>query len=109
MGDLDRSPWVTLTSTFPSRHQLDILLLLLQVEEIAATMSSNNGLTAPGSSTYSSDTLHVGDGTWDSSRDTFLLPNLMGLNFATMQYNGEFLLYGEHILGDNKIGKPLLN
>lgn len=51
-------------------------------------MSSNNGLSSPGSSTYSSDTLHVGDGTWDSTRDTFLLPNLMGLNFDTMQYNG---------------------
>jgi hypothetical protein len=49
---------------------------------------SANGLAAPGSSTYDSNTLHVGDGTWDSNRDTFLLPNLMGLNFATMQYNG---------------------
>ncbi|KAJ5719041.1 hypothetical protein N7493_007496 [Penicillium malachiteum] len=47
-----------------------------------------SGLTAPGSSTYSSNTLHVGDGTWDSERDDFLLPNLMGLNFETMQYNG---------------------
>ncbi|KKK12157.1 hypothetical protein P175DRAFT_0556037 [Aspergillus ochraceoroseus IBT 24754] len=51
-------------------------------------MSGNSGLTAPGSSTYSSNTLHVGDGTWDSSRDTFLLPNLMGVNFETMRYNG---------------------
>lgn len=50
---------------------------------------SDSGLTAAGSSTYSSDTLHVGDGTWDSHRDTFLLPNLMGVNFATMQYNGK--------------------
>ncbi|KAF7713501.1 Uncharacterized protein PECH_001196 [Penicillium ucsense] len=49
---------------------------------------SNPGLTAAGSSTYSSDTLHVGDGTWDTQRDTFLLPNLMGLNFETMRYNG---------------------
>lgn len=54
-------------------------------------MSSNDGLTAPGSSTYASDTLHVGDGTWDSSRDTFLLPNLMGLNFDTMRYNGKLI------------------
>jgi hypothetical protein len=47
-----------------------------------------SGLAAAGSSTYSSNTLHVGDGTWDSERDTFLLPNLMGLNFETMRYNG---------------------
>ncbi|KAE8146199.1 hypothetical protein BDV25DRAFT_162976 [Aspergillus avenaceus] len=51
-------------------------------------MSDNSDLTAPGSSTYASNTLHVGDGTWDSGRDTFLLPNLMGFNFDTMQYNG---------------------
>ncbi|OOQ85890.1 hypothetical protein PEBR_23002 [Penicillium brasilianum] len=49
---------------------------------------SDSGLTAPGSSSYSSNTLHVGDGTWDTQRDTFLLPNLMGLNFETMRYNG---------------------
>lgn len=52
-------------------------------------MPSDSGLTAAGSSTYASNTLHVGDGTWDSDRDTFLLPNLMGLNFDTMKYNGE--------------------
>ncbi|KAE8350214.1 hypothetical protein BDV28DRAFT_139566 [Aspergillus coremiiformis] len=51
-------------------------------------MSANSGLSAPGSSTYASDTLHVGDGTWDAGRDTFLLPNLMGVNFDTMRYNG---------------------
>ena len=34
----------------------------------------------------------VGDGTWDFVKNTFLLPNLMGLNFETMQYNGECLL-----------------
>lgn len=33
--------------------------------------------------------MYVGDGTWDSERNTFLLPNLMGLNFDTMRYNGE--------------------
>ncbi|KAJ5964898.1 uncharacterized protein N7479_004774 [Penicillium vulpinum] len=49
---------------------------------------SNSDLAAAGSSTYASNTLHVGDGTWDSGRDTFLLPNLMGLNFETMRYNG---------------------
>ncbi|KAL8966876.1 MAG: hypothetical protein Q9183_003171 [Haloplaca sp. 2 TL-2023] len=32
--------------------------------------------------------MSVGDGTWDTSRTTFLLPNLVGLNFATMRYNG---------------------
>lgn len=32
--------------------------------------------------------MYVGDGTWDTDRNTFLLPNLQGLNFATMQYNG---------------------
>ncbi|KAK4547128.1 hypothetical protein LTR36_001349 [Oleoguttula mirabilis] len=49
---------------------------------------STSTLSPAGSSTYSSNTLHVGDGTWDSGRDDFLLPNLQGLNFATMQYNG---------------------
>jgi hypothetical protein len=53
-------------------------------------MSSNSDLTPPGSSTYASNTLHVGDGTWDSGRDTFLLPNLMGVNFETMRYNGKW-------------------
>ena len=59
---------------------------------------STNGLAPPGSSTYDSNTLHVGDGTWDATRDTFLLPNLMGVNFKTMQYNGEMesdLWYGQ--------------
>lgn len=51
-------------------------------------MSPSPQLAEAGSSSYSSNTLHVGDGTWDSSRDTFLLPNLQTLNFATMQYNG---------------------
>lgn len=45
-------------------------------------------IAPPGSSSYNSATLHVGDGTWDSSRDDFLLPPLVGLNFATMRYNG---------------------
>jgi hypothetical protein len=50
--------------------------------------SSNGGLSDPGSSSYSSNSLTVGDGTWDSDRNTFLLPNLMGINFNTMRYNG---------------------
>ena len=43
-----------------------------------------------GSSQYTSNTLYVGDGTWDTQRNTFLLPNLVGLNFDTMRYNGEW-------------------
>ncbi|KAJ4373903.1 hypothetical protein N0V83_002642 [Neocucurbitaria cava] len=49
---------------------------------------SDQGLSAPGTSAYSSDSMYVGDGTWDSQRNTFLLPNLQGLNFDTMRYNG---------------------
>lgn len=49
---------------------------------------STDGLAPAGSSQYSSGTMYVGDGTWDSERNTFLLPNLMGLNFDTMRYNG---------------------
>ncbi|EGO58264.1 hypothetical protein NEUTE1DRAFT_122534 [Neurospora tetrasperma FGSC 2508] len=47
-----------------------------------------NNLSPPGSSSYSSNTLTVGDGTWDFEKNTFLLPNLQGLNFETMRYNG---------------------
>jgi hypothetical protein len=50
-------------------------------------------LSPAGSSTYSSDTMYVGDGTWDSTKNTFLLPNLVGLNFATMQYNGKLYYF----------------
>lgn len=46
-------------------------------------------LSAPGAVSYDSNTMSVGDGTWDFSKNTFLLPNLQGLNFDTMQYNGE--------------------
>jgi hypothetical protein len=52
---------------------------------------SDQGLSAPGTSVYSSDSMYVGDGTWDSQRNTFLLPNLQGLNFDTMRYNGNRL------------------
>jgi hypothetical protein len=48
-----------------------------------------SGLSDPGSSVYDSATMHVGDGTWDSQRNTFLLPNLQGPNFETMRLNGE--------------------
>lgn len=46
-------------------------------------------LSPPGGSTYDSSTMFVGDGTWDASKNSFLLPNLVGLNFDTMRYNGE--------------------
>jgi len=55
-------------------------------------MASADSLSPPGSSTYSSDILHVGDGTWDNERNTFLLPNLMGVNFEMMRYNGTLYL-----------------
>ena len=45
-------------------------------------------LSQPGAGEYSSNTMFVGDGTWDKSRNSFLLPNLQGLNFETMRYNG---------------------
>ena len=51
-------------------------------------MSLSPQLSTPGSSSYDSPTMTVGDGTWDSESNTFLLPNLQGLNFDTMRYNG---------------------
>ncbi|KAJ9614029.1 hypothetical protein H2200_002165 [Cladophialophora chaetospira] len=63
-------------------------------------MSLSPQLAPPGSSTYDSTTMHVGDGTWDAGRDDFLLPPLVGVNFATMRYNGMgnrfFTLNGYH-------------
>lgn len=55
-------------------------------------MAPADSLSPPGSASYSSDTLHVGDGTWDFTKETFLLPNLVGLGFDTMRYNGKSLL-----------------
>ncbi len=52
-------------------------------------MAPADNLSPAGSSSYSSDTMVVGDGTWDFTKNTFLLPNLVGLNFDTMQFNGE--------------------
>lgn len=46
--------------------------------------------SSPGSVSYDSETMVVGDGTWDFSKNTFLLPNLQGTNFDTMRYNGRF-------------------
>ncbi|KAK0621451.1 hypothetical protein B0T17DRAFT_508800 [Bombardia bombarda] len=51
-------------------------------------MAPADNLSPPGSSAYSSNTMTVGDGTWDFTKNTFLLPNLVGLNFETMRYNG---------------------
>jgi hypothetical protein len=62
-------------------------------------MAPQTGLAPAGSSTYSSNTLTVGDGTWDSSRNDFLLPNLVGLNFDTMRYNGMCLSFYPLIYG----------
>lgn len=54
-------------------------------------MALRRDLSPPGDASYDSNSLHVGDGTWDSGRNTFLLPNLMGVNFDTMRYNGKLL------------------
>jgi hypothetical protein len=51
-------------------------------------MAPADTFSPPGGASYSSNTLSVGDGTWDFTKNTFLLPNLMGLNFETMRYNG---------------------
>ncbi|KJR81005.1 kinetochore protein NNF1 [Sporothrix schenckii 1099-18] len=51
-------------------------------------MAPADQLAPAGSSSYTSDTLNVGDGTWDFTKNDFLLPNLVGLNFDTMRYNG---------------------
>ncbi|KAK0386199.1 hypothetical protein NLU13_6036 [Sarocladium strictum] len=45
-------------------------------------------MSPAGGASYSSDTMTVGDGTWDFSKNTFLLPNLVSPNFETMRYNG---------------------
>jgi len=69
--------------------------------DVADTMSEN---AAPaGSSTYNSDTMYVGDGTWIASENTFLLPNLQGLNFATMQYNSKSCRNARRLLSDHQI------
>ncbi|KAK7402807.1 hypothetical protein QQX98_011435 [Neonectria punicea] len=49
---------------------------------------ASSELSAPGAVSYDSETMTVGDGTWDFNKNTFLLPNLQGLNFETMRYNG---------------------
>lgn len=46
--------------------------------------------SSPGSASYDSETLVVGDGTWDFRKNTFLLPNLESTNFDTTRYNGKF-------------------
>ncbi|RKF57157.1 putative cytochrome b561 ferric reductase transmembrane [Erysiphe neolycopersici] len=51
-------------------------------------MAPTDSLSPPGSSSYLSNTMYVGDGTWIASKNTFLFPNLVGMNFETMRYNG---------------------
>lgn len=51
-------------------------------------MAPLDDMSAPGTATYDSNTMVVGDGTWDFTKNNLLLPNLMGLNLATTQYNG---------------------
>ena len=53
--------------------------------------------------------MHVGDGTWDTEMDTFLLPNLVGLNFDTMRYNGKAhsTLNGVAFSNTHRHGKPV--
>ncbi|KAK8855896.1 Cytochrome b561/ferric reductase transmembrane [Apiospora arundinis] len=51
-------------------------------------MAPTDALSAPGAVAYSSDKMSVGDGTWDFTKNDFLLPNLQGLPFEMMQYNG---------------------
>jgi hypothetical protein len=72
---------------------------------------SDQGLSAPGTSVYSSDSMYVGDGTWDSQRNTFLLPNLQGLNFDTMRYNGKlsYVMTREHLLTSTGMGNRFRN
>ena len=50
-------------------------------------------MSAPGTARYDSNILVVGDGTWDFSKNTFLLPNLVGLNFEAMRYNGKDVVH----------------
>ena len=57
---------------------------------VAMAPAPLDNLSPPGSSTYSSNILYVGDGTWNAAKNDFLLPNLVGLNFETMRYNGGF-------------------
>lgn len=51
-------------------------------------MAPLDDMSAPGTATYDSETMTVGDGTWDFTKNDFLLPNLVGLNLETTQYNG---------------------
>lgn len=54
-------------------------------------MAPLDDMSAPGTATYDSSTMVVGDGTWDFTKNNLLLPNLMGLNLATTQYNGIYI------------------
>lgn len=58
----------------------------------AAMAPAPDEFSAPGAVKYESDTMTVGDGTWDFRDNTFLLPNLQGTNFETTRYNGWLLV-----------------
>ncbi|POS86466.1 hypothetical protein EPUL_001323 [Erysiphe pulchra] len=51
-------------------------------------MAPTDSFSPAGSSSYLSNTMYVGDGTWIASKNTFLFPNLVGMNFETLRYNG---------------------
>ena len=70
-------------------------------------MSDTSDLTPPGSAVYDSQTMYVGDGTWDSKANTFLLPNLQGLNFDTMRYNGKSQNRCKVWTNNGRHGKPI--
>ena len=48
-----------------------------------------NQFSAPGSVSYDSNDVTVGDGTWDFTKNNFLLPPLEGLPFEATRYNGK--------------------
>ncbi|KUI60514.1 hypothetical protein VP1G_07756 [Cytospora mali] len=55
-------------------------------------MAPLDEMSQPGTASYDSDTMTVGDGTWDFTKNDFLLPNLVGLNFETMRYNAHGII-----------------
>lgn len=60
-------------------------------------MAPLDDMSTPGTATYDSDTMIVGDGTWDFTKNDFLLPNLVGLNLETTQYNGMYRYTAVHL------------
>ncbi|OAQ87289.1 cytochrome b561/ferric reductase transmembrane [Purpureocillium lilacinum] len=70
----------------PMAAATDIYMATIGV--VAVMAPTPDELSAPGAVSYDSNTMSVGDGTWDFTKNSFLLPNLQGLNFETMRYNG---------------------